>query len=78
MKMNNRFAVIMAGGKGERFWPESREERPKQMLSLFSSRTLIEQTVLRLHEFVPYENILIITNRAYVDQLRALLLQPGH
>ena len=71
----NKFAVIMAGGKGERFWPESRENRPKQMLSLFSSRTLIEQTVLRLHEFVPYENMLIITNRAYAEPLRRLLPQ---
>ena len=76
----NKYAVIMAGGKGERFWPESRENRPKQMLSLFSSRTLIEQTVLRLHEFVPYENILIITNRDHAEPLRRLLpqLPPGN
>ena len=73
--MSSKFAVIMAGGKGERFWPESREARPKQLLALFSSRTLIEQTVLRLREFVPCENILVVTNSAYVIQLRELLPQ---
>ena len=42
------FAVIMAGGRGERFWPECRIKRPKQLLNLFGEMTLIEQTVLRL------------------------------
>ena len=71
----NKFAVILAGGKGERFWPESREHRPKQMLSLFSGETLVEQAVLRIHESVPYENILLVTNMKYAAQLRELLPQ---
>ena len=44
----NIYAVIMAGGRGERFWPECRANRPKQLLSLFGNAPLIEQTVLRL------------------------------
>ena len=73
MEMEHRYAVIMAGGRGERFWPESREERPKQMLALFSEKSLIEQTVLRVHGLVPHENMLILTNRAYVETMRGLL-----
>ena len=71
--MSSKFAVIMAGGKGERFWPESRESRPKQMLALFSQRTLIEETVLRIHRVIDYENILVVTNLCYVEKLRELL-----
>ena len=69
------YACIMAGGKGERFWPESRENRPKQLLSLLSDKSLIEMTVSRIEKFVPSENIFIITNKSYVPQIRALL--PG-
>lgn len=65
----------MAGGKGERFWPESRESRPKQLLNLFSDKSLIEMTVLRIEKFIPLENIFIITNQTYVEQIRTLL--PG-
>ena len=57
------FAVVMAGGKGERFWPLSREKRPKQMLNLFGEMSLIEQTVMRLQLLLPLERILIVTNR---------------
>ena len=69
------FAVIMAGGKGERFWPESRENRPKQMLRLFSDDTMIELTVERLTPMIPPENIFILTNMNYVESLRKLLPQ---
>lgn len=69
------FAVIMAGGKGERFWPLSREKRPKQMLNLFGEMSLIEQTVMRLTPILPPERILIITNNRYVEQIQTLLPQ---
>ena len=69
------FAVVMAGGKGERFWPLSREKRPKQMLNLFGEMSLIEQTVMRLQLLLPLERILIVTNRNYVEQIRNLLPQ---
>ncbi len=69
------FAVVMAGGKGERFWPLSREERPKQLLNLFGETSLIEQTVARLTPMLPPERILIVTNRQYTERIRALLPQ---
>lgn len=73
MDYNNTFAVIMAGGRGERFWPQSRQSNPKQLLKLISDVTLIEQTVNRLDGFVPKKNIFIITNDAYVAAMRTLL-----
>lgn len=67
------FAVIMAGGKGERFWPQSRGSRPKQLLRLLGDLTMIEQTVNRLKPLMPPENILVITNVDYVEPMQSLL-----
>lgn len=59
-------AVIMAGGKGERFWPKSRISKPKQFLSLTSDgETMIQKTVKRLLPLVNAEDIYIVTNSAY-------------
>ncbi|NLT07983.1 MAG: NTP transferase domain-containing protein [Ruminococcus sp.] len=59
-------AVIMAGGRGERFWPKSRNSCPKQFLSLTSDReTMIQKTVKRLSPLVAAEDIYIVTNAAY-------------
>ncbi len=61
-------AVIMAGGKGERFWPMSRSKKPKQFLPLASdSRTMIQQTVDRIRPLVAMEDILVATNDRYCD-----------
>lgn len=61
-------AVIMAGGRGERFWPKSRNNRPKQFLSLTSDgETMIQKTVKRLSPLVSAEDIFIVTNVAYAD-----------
>src|SRR3977135_2957875 len=62
---NSIYALILAGGSGERFWPLSRRNRPKQLLRFISERTLLEETIARLDSFVPSERILILTN---VDQ----------
>ncbi len=70
---SNAFAVIMAGGRGERFWPASRLSRPKQFLKLLSDRTLLEQTADRLSMLFPPERILVVTNRDYVDEVKRLL-----
>lgn len=67
------YAIVMAGGKGERFWPQSRVSHPKQLLRLIGNLTLIEQTVERLMPLVPQENILVITNEDYVEPMRKLL-----
>lgn len=60
--MATRFALILAGGSGKRFWPLSRDRLPKQLLPLFGERTLLEQTLRRLDGFVPRENVLVLTN----------------
>ena len=67
------YALILAGGSGERFWPLSRQKRPKQLLSLVSEETLIESTLSRLAGLVPVENILILTNTDQETGLRELL-----
>ncbi|MBP7948480.1 MAG: NTP transferase domain-containing protein [Verrucomicrobiales bacterium] len=73
---SSTYAVILAGGSGRRFWPLSRDAKPKQLLHLFDDSTLLEQTLERLRGLVPQENILILTNREQEDAVRALL--PGH
>lgn len=67
---DNRYAVIMAGGKGERFWPLSRAKRPKQVLSLIGGRPMLAQAVDRLEGFIPPERVLVITNASLVDVSR--------
>lgn len=62
----NRFIVIMAGGVGSRFWPASRESRPKQFLDILGlGQSLIQMTFDRAKLLVPSENILIATNEKY-------------
>lgn len=64
-------AVIMAGGRGERFWPKSRNSRPKQFLSLTSDgQTMIQKTVNRLRPLVDAEDIYIVTNSAYIGLVK--------
>jgi mannose-1-phosphate guanylyltransferase len=56
------YAVVTAGGSGTRFWPLSRRKHPKQLLELFGSGTLLEQTVARIHSLIPPERTYIFTN----------------
>jgi len=70
---NPIYALILTGGSGERFWPLSRRNRPKQLLRLVSERTLLEETVARLEGFVPTERILILTNIEQEKGVRDLL-----
>ena len=65
-KKENNYCVIMAGGVGSRFWPYSREEKPKQFLDFFGTgRSLLQMTVDRFRPIVPIENVFIVTNVAY-------------
>ena len=57
------YAVILAGGRGERFWPWSRKDRPKQLLPITGSGTMLEETVERILPLIPEERILLITGR---------------
>ena len=67
-------ALVMAGGRGERFWPKSRKSMPKQFLALTDpEKTMIQSTVERILPLVKTEDILIATNRDYRDLVRAQL-----
>lgn len=67
-------ALIMAGGRGERFWPRSRQNMPKQFLSLTDDgKTMIQLTVERILPLVAMEDIFIVTNRSYRDLVRSQL-----
>ena len=70
---NPIYALILAGGSGERFWPLSRRARPKQLLRLVSKQTLLEETVVRLSGLVPDDRILILTNVEQEAAVRDLL-----
>ena len=71
MKENqNNYCVIMAGGVGSRFWPFSREEKPKQFLDFFGTgRSLLQMTVDRFRPLIPIENMFIVTNVAYKQMI---------
>src|SRR5262249_15444620 len=67
------YAVIMAGGSGTRFWPKSRRDRPKQLLSLAGKATMIQQTMARIEPLVPADRILIVTGADQAEATRAQL-----
>ncbi len=69
----DRFVIIMAGGRGERFWPVSRENMPKQLLTLLGKRSFLQETVDRVLPLVPVKNIFIITNEAQLPEVRRQL-----
>ena len=59
--------LIMAGGKGVRFWPLSTKEKPKQFLKLISNRTMIQTTVDRISKIIPMERIFVCTSKNYLE-----------
>ncbi len=71
--MPKTYALILAGGSGRRFWPLSRDTRPKQLLKLFGDETLLEKAVSRLEGIVPAENILILTNSEQEQEVRKII-----
>jgi mannose-1-phosphate guanylyltransferase len=66
-------AVILAGGRGTRFWPRSRARTPKQLLNIVGKHTMLEQTVARLRPLIPAERIWTVTNREQVSQVKKQL-----
>lgn len=68
--MAKRFVVIMAGGKGERFWPASRLKRPKHLLPIVGDKPMLTQTVDRLEGFIESGNIFVITNAEQLEGVR--------
>ena len=65
----------MAGGSGERFWPLSTKERPKQLLPLISNKTMIRETVERLIGFVDFKDIYIATNEIQYPNIKKELTE---
>lgn len=73
MRSSRFYALIMAGGRGTRFWPRSRKRSAKQVLRFFGEKSLIQQTVDRLEAVVPPENIWVITNEFLQKEIRRQL-----
>jgi len=71
--IKDRFVIIMAGGRGERFWPVSREKMPKQLLALLGKRSFLQEAVDRVTPLVPAKNIFVITNEAQLPEVRKQL-----
>ncbi len=79
--INNNYCVIMAGGKGKRLWPCSREQHPKQFIDFFGTgRTLLQQTFDRMRQLLPIDHIYINTSTMYLDLVREQLpeVEPNH
>lgn len=71
---SHRFCVIMCGGVGSRFWPFSRNNKPKQFLDFFGTgRSLLQQTVDRIAPIVGTDHIILVTNKIYADLIRQQL-----
>ena len=70
-------AVIIAGGSGARFWPKSRENLPKQLLSIVGQETMIQNTVGRISPVIPVENIWVITNEQHAFETCYQLKKMG-
>ncbi len=73
--MSDRYVVIMAGGRGERFWPQSRLAVPKHLLPIVGDTTMLAQTVERVAGVVPRENILVLTTQAQLEGCRRACTQ---
>src|SRR5439155_1449456 len=80
-----RYAIVMAGGAGTRFWPRSRVHTPKQLLALRGERSLLQETVARVSPPIARERVLVVTGRAHARAVarqlrrlgpRALLIEP--
>lgn len=72
------WAVIMAGGYGERFWPRSRRKQPKQLLPIVGDKTMIQQTVERVRPLVSDPRIVVVTNQEQAPLVRQQLPRVKH
>ncbi|MFZ5876505.1 MAG: mannose-1-phosphate guanylyltransferase/mannose-6-phosphate isomerase [Nitrospirota bacterium] len=77
MTSHHVYAVILAGGSGTRFWPLSRRLAPKQLLSLTSDRTMLQETVLRVVPTVAADRIWVVTGRDLADETNRQLRAVG-
>lgn len=68
----------MAGGKGERFWPKSRTNLPKQFLNISGSKSMIQQSIDRLEKMIDISQIFIVTNGLYAELIKAQIPHLPH
>jgi mannose-1-phosphate guanylyltransferase len=73
IKKHRKLALVMAGGRGTRFWPRSREARPKQFLSMIGNESLLQQTVRRLSGHFHSDSIFILTTDELAEETKKLL-----
>src|SRR5580698_1560569 len=71
-------AVILAGGRGTRFWPRSRTRTPKQLISIVGKSTMLQQTVERLRALIPPKQLWSVTNAEQALALRKQLPAAAH
>ena len=71
------YGVILAGGRGERFWPLSRVDKPKQFLRLTSDKTMLEETIERVAPLIPIDNIRIVSGESMSQHIRDALKERG-
>ncbi len=73
MARSTRFAVVMAGGTGTRFWPRSRRRTPKQLLPILSARSMLQETVRRARAVAPPTRMLVLTTEELAPAVRRQL-----
>lgn len=77
--LDHTFAVILAGGGGTRLWPKSRNKTPKQFLRLVGKETMIQLTASRITKLIPFERVIVVTNKLHLEEVRRQLPQiPAH
>lgn len=69
----NKFATILAGGGGTRFWPLSRQEMPKQLLNISGNDIMLNDTISRYEGIIPLENTIVVTNQSQADLLEKIM-----
>lgn len=70
-------AVILAGGRGTRFWPRSRTRTPKQLLNIVGKETMLQQTIARLRPLIPPQNVWTVTNSQQAGGVRKQIPAPA-
>ena len=65
--------IIMAGGRGERFWPKSRKENPKQLLDVFTGTPLIKESMHLIAPSIKMQDSYIITNKIIASKIKSIL-----